>query len=287
MNIEMIVTQSRKNWIINKIYKYCKQLGVAEDDYPSTIIFSAKDMNVLYGYKPTDKTTSYNSYNRNLGKCMFYDSRILINVPKHKKGDKLNLLKTIVHEVLHYRFCGLNHNNPKTRAKFETIVNLVLKEDKTDKDLVYESGKGKRKKNKFIVERKDKPLIKRYNGNTFPQYSYTKTSGSSSKIQKVYYKVQLYKGTYLRKTKSRGIVKECPALQGHLEGYPDIKGEIYSLEKEIPIYEDPIKGLINSVLRVIRNQIRYKLYDNDESIDIILEYDTTKDYQAILKPKEI
>jgi hypothetical protein len=53
------VPKELKQWVKRKIFEYCRQLKVPRKGFPSSIVYSAKEMNKLKGYKPTDKTTSY------------------------------------------------------------------------------------------------------------------------------------------------------------------------------------------------------------------------------------
>jgi hypothetical protein len=210
------VPKELKQWVKRKIFEYCRQLKVPRKGFPSSIVYSAKEMNKLKGYKPTDKTTSYH---KNHGTCYSKYSQIYINVPKHK-GDTNNLLNTIVHEVLHYRFLGLSHNTPSSRAKYNKIVNLVLKEGKTARELLYS-------KDKVIVKRKNKPSIYRNNGNLMYWYTYARTLNNKSKlITKAYYKVNMHAETRQDKTRAYGII-ECPELKGYVQEHPDIRSQRY------------------------------------------------------------
>jgi hypothetical protein len=133
---------------------------------------------------------------------------------------------------------------------------LVLREGKTDKDILNAGN--------IIVEHNNKPPKRRENGTLYYNYSYVKVP--KIKTMKVYYTIDIQKTT-LKKLDNTII----PIL------------DAYVISKlDIGFFSNCFKTLTNNLKRIIR----HKLYNDNEDIDIILNYDKTKDYNAMLREGE-
>ena len=168
------------------------------------------------------------------------------------------------------------------------ITRHTIKEGATDQDLLY--------KYKLIKERKDKPP-KEYKGNLLPFYSYADISKYKIKIRKVYHKIHIFRNDHEIELSSGDIIM-APGLSGYVENHPDLQFGSYSIPvaeskltlKDIPIKPLPAKVYISQIKRELKKRIRYYLYNNNnksEQVDIILDYDKTKeDYDELLREKK-
>jgi hypothetical protein len=271
----IIIPKQCRQWVKREIYKYCRRLGIRRKDYPTTIVYSVKELNKINGYKPSNKCTRAN---RLLGCCYFESSLIYINVPKFENNIK-KISRTIVHEVIHYKFPGLEHDtNGKTLVMFNMIVDAVLNEGKTLKDLLYG-------KDKLIIKQKTKPEIQRPNGTLVPQYSYARSpTAFKTRMNVVYHKAKIYATIHKHKTRSKQII-EHPAIQGEVEGHPELKYFVWWDESPFSAYQ--IKHSIKSILFHLKQQIRYSLYNNSRLVHIVLECNKPKDeYERILLKRQ-
>jgi hypothetical protein len=110
-----------KGWILNQVARYAKQIGIAEQDMPS-VVFTRKEVLAM----PKELTAGRRTVTHKcLGICFCGAKTILINVKKHTSFKDLQ--RTIIHELVHYRFRYLKHS-----TRFEDRISRIL-EGKTYK----------------------------------------------------------------------------------------------------------------------------------------------------------
>lgn len=106
------------------LVKYCKQIGVIDIEVPK-LVFHGEELNTIdnlvfsrlgrYGHKGTNRYTSCR------GETSLYSRTILVNIRgSNTKLDRLR--KTLVHELVHYRFMYMHHG-----PEFEKRINRILK----------------------------------------------------------------------------------------------------------------------------------------------------------------
>lgn len=191
---------------------------------------------------------------RPLGECWNDAAVIFINIKKHVSLEDIE--RTIVHELIHYRFPGVGHNTKLTKRLYNNLIRLILKEGKTDKDILNAGN--------IIVEHNNKPPKHRENGTLYYNYSHVKVP--KIKTIKVYHIINIQKTTL---TKDQNTV--IPILYASVTSKPDIN-----------FFSNRFKTLTNR----LKGIIRHELYNDNEDIDIILNYDKTKDYNAMLREQE-
>ena len=250
-------TEYIKNWIMAKFEKYAKQLGIAQNNLP-TILFTTREVKTLSDQRQAlggieERLMGIRNSPRPAGKCWNDASVIFIDIKKHVSLKQTE--NTIVHELIHSRFPGLGHHTKLTQRLYDNLIRLVLKEGKTDKDILNGGN--------IIVEHNNKPPKHRENGTLYYNYSYVKVP--KIKTMKVYHTIDIQ--TRLAKYDNTII----PILVAYVISKPDIR-----------FFSNRFKTLTNNLKRIIRHE----LYNDNEDIDVILNYDKTKDYNAMLR-KEI
>jgi hypothetical protein len=110
------LTEHRKLRIVNQIRKYAEQIGITGKDMPS-VVFTRKEVLEMPKELIVGRRTVTSKY---FGICFVEAKTLLINVKKHRSFEDLR--KTIVHELVHYRFRYLKHGK-----EFECRIDHILK----------------------------------------------------------------------------------------------------------------------------------------------------------------
>ncbi len=106
----------RKILLLERVDKYCKQLGVTP--IPKIVW----NRNELKEVRPDKRRVSKNT----LGECYFAEPLIYINYPRHK--GLIQLDSTLRHELIHYRFTGIPHGKKFHKKMKELKAGMTWKD---------------------------------------------------------------------------------------------------------------------------------------------------------------
>lgn len=106
-----------RRWIEDQVRNYARQIGITEEEIPH-IVLTREEVHAM----PIDDDTACvrNETSKYLGIYFKQTNTIFINVRKFASLKDLN--GAIVHELVHYRFPHLRHEE-----KYEKRVSLILK----------------------------------------------------------------------------------------------------------------------------------------------------------------
>jgi hypothetical protein len=115
----MKITQHRKKWVMTKVEKYAKQLGIVNKNDMPTVVFTTRELEGLSEQRERlggaeERLMGVRNSPRPLGECWKDASVIFINIKKHASLEDTEY--TIVHEFIHHRFPGLGHHTKLTKA---------------------------------------------------------------------------------------------------------------------------------------------------------------------------
>lgn len=237
-------TEYIKNWIMAKVAKYLKQLGIVNENDMPTVIVTTREYKAFCqqqneklrdaGLRIANGGDSY----LYLGTCLPNRLGIFINVKYQDTFEGLE--NTIIHELIHYRF-GLHHRSERTRKLYDKLIESILK-GKTDHDIVDTE--------KLIEQKQNNKDGTKY-------YIFKKIK----KTKKVYETIKIQNCASVTRTSIQ------PLLYVQVEGKPEIAA---------------IATNLKTLLKRSRERIRSALYNNNEEVDIILNYDKKIDYNAML-----
>ncbi|HZD33575.1 MAG TPA: hypothetical protein VE130_00075 [Nitrososphaeraceae archaeon] len=107
-------TEYLRSWIAQKVRKYAEQIGITAQETPN-IVFTRREVFTM----PKELTAGRRTVTHKcLGICFPRAKTILINVKKHTSYEDLK--RTIVYELVHYRFRYLKHG-----VEFEKRISLI------------------------------------------------------------------------------------------------------------------------------------------------------------------
>ena len=95
--------------IMQRLNKYCKQLGIPKKDIP-TIVFTKEE----FMKHPAYSLKTGMAGPTTLGRCLTFQKLIYIAYSKHKTLRELD--ETLRHELIHYRFIELRHGKRFNRC---------------------------------------------------------------------------------------------------------------------------------------------------------------------------
>jgi hypothetical protein len=115
----MRLTDCKRYWVIKQLTKYAQQIGIREKEIPA-VVLTRREVLAMPKELTQGRRTVTNKY---LGICFRRAKTIFISIKNHKSAQQI--IDTIVHELVHYRFQYLKHGKD-----FKHRIDLILKKCK-------------------------------------------------------------------------------------------------------------------------------------------------------------
>jgi hypothetical protein len=134
----MKLTSHKKQWVLDRVDKYCQLLQIE----PPTVILTRKEYEDWKEQKREERRQrliklcgfAYNGYmrvgrgSRYLGVCHRIDKMIVILIKKSPNLSRLD--QTIRHELIHYARPSYNHHSKEFRDRMERLLKGKVKDGK-------------------------------------------------------------------------------------------------------------------------------------------------------------